>query len=208
MTLDSFDVVFYTAGFLVPGFIWSAVLSMLVPRRASGKELRFLEVLTLSGINYGLWSWAWFLIFKTGFAEIQPYWTGLFLAVIILVSPAVLGIVSAGSQHTEAMGRILGRLGFYPVHPTPTAWDWHFSRGQPAWVLVTLLDGTRIHGLYGLRSFAGDDPERRDLFLQAAYRLLETGEWAPVEETAGVWISGQFIVAVEFRKVAEVPDDQ
>jgi len=55
--------VFFTVGFLVPGFVWSAVLSLLVPSRRAATEIRFLEFLTLSCLNHGLWSWAVFMIF-------------------------------------------------------------------------------------------------------------------------------------------------
>jgi hypothetical protein len=34
MNFTTFDAVFFTVGFLVPGFVWSAVLSMLVPRKS------------------------------------------------------------------------------------------------------------------------------------------------------------------------------
>ena len=69
MTFDSFEAVVFTAGFLVPGFVWSAVLSMLVPRRTGGTEVRFLEVLTLSCVNNGLWSWVFILILNTRLLE-------------------------------------------------------------------------------------------------------------------------------------------
>ena len=95
MTFSSFDAVFYTAGFLVPGFVWSAVLSMLVPRRTVAGEVRFVSFLTLSSINHGLWSWALLLIFRAGLMERYPYWSAVWLFVIIFVSPVVLGLPSA-----------------------------------------------------------------------------------------------------------------
>jgi hypothetical protein len=84
------------------------------------------------------------------------------------------------------------------------AWDWHFSQGKPYWALVTLKDGSRVYGLYGERSFAGSDPERRDLYLEATFRLVERGDWAPVEDTAGILIMADQIVAIEFRQFTEV----
>lgn len=55
ITFDTVDAALITGAFLVPGFIWSAVLSMLVPRRVRAIELRFIEFLTLSCINHALW---------------------------------------------------------------------------------------------------------------------------------------------------------
>ena len=80
-----------------------------------------------------------------------------------------------------------------------------FSQARPCWVLVTLKNGSRICGLYGIQSFAGSDPKDRDLYLQATYRLVvETGDWAPVEDTAGILISADQIAAIEFRTLIEV----
>ena len=203
MTISSFEAVFFTVGFLVPGFVWSAVLSMLLPRRGIGTEIRFLEFLTLSCLNHGLWSWAWFLIFQAELMETHPYWTALLLAVIIFVSPVVLGLASAGLQQKEWAGRFLRRLGFRTIHPIPTAWDWQFSRANPYWVLVTLKNGSRVYGFYGEKSFAGDDPGHRDLYLEATYRLLPNGEWAPVEDTGGILVMSDQIALIEFRKIAE-----
>jgi len=72
MAIDSFEVVFFTVGFLVPGFIWSAVLSMLVPSRQASTQVQFLGFLSLSCINHGLWLWALFLVFTTGFVAAHP----------------------------------------------------------------------------------------------------------------------------------------
>jgi hypothetical protein len=89
-----------------------------------------------------------------------------------------------------------------------SAWDWLFSQQKPYWVEVTLKNGSRILGLYDERSFAGKEPECRDLYLEAAYRRLENGEWAPLEDTAGILIMSDQIAVLEFRKVTlEVPHE-
>src|SRR6266404_3303595 len=107
MTIGNFDLVFFTVSFLVPGFVWSSVLTMLLPRRQAGKEMRFLEFLTLSCINHGLWSWALFLMFRTGFVDHHPDWSAVFLVGIIFVSPIVLGLVTGKLQQTEAVAGLL-----------------------------------------------------------------------------------------------------
>jgi len=201
MSVDSFQAVFFTVGFLVPGFVWSAVLSMLVPSRRAATEIRFLEFLTLSCINHGLWSWALFMIFQSGFTERHPRWSGLLVFGIIFVSPVVLGLLSGFLRQREVVGRFLGWLGVRTVHPIARAWDWHFSRERPSWVLVRLKDGTRIFGLFHKNSFAASDPQHRDFYLEAQFRLLEGGEWAPVEDTDGVLIMADEIAYIEFRKV-------
>ncbi len=201
MNFTSFDAVFFTAGFLVPGFIWSAVLSMLVPRMSAKPESRVFEFLTLSCINHGVWSWALFLIFRTGFINEQPYWSCLFLFGIIFLSPVSFGMLHGRLQQKEWVARQLRRLGFQPIHSVPTAWDWIFVQGKSAWVRVILRNGSTILGLYAEGSFVGSDPERRDLYLVATCRLLPTGEWALEEDTGGVLIMADQIATIEFRNV-------
>jgi len=43
MTITSFDVIFYTLAFIVPGFIWSGAIGGFVPRRAD-QDRRILEI--------------------------------------------------------------------------------------------------------------------------------------------------------------------
>ncbi len=180
MTFETFDAVLFTAAFLVPGFVWSAVLSGLLPRRTRAPDLRFLEFLTLSCVNSGLWSWALYLIFKTDFNSNYPVWTAGFVFAIIFVSPIGLGLLSGKLLQNNTVGRFLGRFGFRTISTIPTAWDWHFSRSKPYWTLVRLKDGSRVYGLFGLRSFAGDDSDERDLYLEVQFRPTDTGDWAPV----------------------------
>jgi len=94
------------------------------------------------------------------------------------------------------------------VHPIPRAWDWYFSRSKPCWVLVTLKDRSRVYGLFHSQSFAASDPEHRDLYLEAQFRLLENGEWAPTDDTAGVLIMADQIATIEFRTLEEVNHDR
>jgi hypothetical protein len=93
------------------------------------------------------------------------------------------------------------------VHQIPTAWDFHFSRALPYWTVVTLKDGSRVYGLFGYRSFAGDDPKERDIFLESVYTLRNDGEWLPVEGSGGILIKADQVAAIEFRKLEEVSYD-
>lgn len=208
MNFSTFDAVFFTAGFLVPGFIWSAVLSVLVPRRKFALENRTLEFLTLSCLNHGLWSWALFLIFRTGYIDQQPYWSGAFLFGIILLSPAGLGLFTAWLQQRNLIGGFLQRYGYRTIHRAPTAWDYYFSQQMPCWCLVSLKDGSQVYGLCAGNSFAGDHPEFRDLYLEEAFELLDDGQWAPMDDTGGVLIMPDHIATIEFRKIiSEVSDE-
>jgi hypothetical protein len=120
----------------------------------------------------------------------------------MFVSPMGLGFLSARAQQKEWVSLFLRRLGVRTVDAIPTAWDWYFRQKKPSWMLVTLKNDSRVYGLYGgPGSFAGDDPQHRDLFLEATYRPLANSEWAPVEDTGGILIMNDQIATIEFRKL-------
>ena len=209
MSFDSLSAVLFTAIFLVPGFVWSSVLSMLVPRSSKAVELRALEFLTLSCINHALWIWLLVPLVASEYLERHPVWTGLALILPVLVSPVALGLFTGWAFQNPRMkgllGRFLRRFGFRTIHELPTAWDYHFfTHPQPYWVIVTLCDGSRVYGLFGYNSFAGDDAAERDLYLEAVYHPTTSGEWAPIEDSGGIIVKADQVAAVEFRKLTEV----
>ena len=146
--IDSFELVFFTVGFLVPGFVWSLVLSLLAPTRSASPQVRLLEFLTLSCINHGLWSWALLPIFLNGFVGNHPVLSGWAFFGIIFISPIILGIVSGRLLRTDLVARFVSGLGLRMIHWTPRAWDWYFSRSKPCWALVTLNNVAHVYGLF------------------------------------------------------------
>ncbi len=195
MEFTSGTAVLFTAAFLMPGFVWSAVLSMFLTRKAKQADNRFLEFFTLSCINNSIW-FALFVYFA-----LQHYFTSSPLAasvwvfVALFVSPLLLGIISAKTAQTDLLARLLRRLGFRTVHYIKSAWDWHFSRQQPLWAVVTLKDGSVVYGYYGSDSFAGDDP--RDIYLEKVYKPEENG-FGTTEDNYGAVIMADQISVVEF----------
>ena len=203
MTLDTFDGVLYAVSFLVPGFIWSVVLSVRLPRRTQPSEFKWLEFLTLSCINHVLWIWLLVFVFAGSFLRDHPLASGLLLLLPILVSPLVLGILSSTLHEREWPKRLLGRLGFAADQFVPTAWDHHFFRRLPYWVIVTLCDGSSVAGFFGEESFAGDDPGERDLYIEKVFRIVK-GDWMPIADSRGILVKSAQIAAIEFREIRGV----
>ena len=199
MTISGFDALFYTLAFLVPGFILQLTLSTFVPQKEEQTDLSLLRFLALSCVNYALWAWLVFLIVRTDFYLVHPYWTAAAWSVIILVSPALLGLLLAHFSQKETLRRLLQRIGFAPIHEIPTAWDYKFSRTESAlWVLVTLKDGARVAGLFGSRSLASSKSGERDLYIQKVYKIPSTGTWQPVSRSEGILLMGDQIKHIEF----------
>lgn len=195
MQFSTATAVVLTAAFLIPGFVWSAVLSMFLPRRAKQAENRFLEFFTLSCINNSLW-FAVFLYFALldYFAQ-KPFWASVMVFVALFVSPILLGLVCAWLAQTDRLAPLLRRLGFRTVNYIKSAWDWHFSRQIPLWAVVTMKDGSVVYGYFGPNSFAGDDP--KDIYLEKIYKHEDNGFGTTGDNFGGLIMADQ-IAAIEF----------
>ncbi len=199
MTITGFDMLFYTAGFIVPGFVWCSMVAMLIPQKSDQPQISFLRFLTLSCINYAIWSWLIYLLIKSSFFVGHPVRSALAWGLVILISPVALGLVMGHFSQKARILQLLRRLGFSPLHPVPTAWDYKFGNTQEAvWVLVTLRDGNQVAGLFGSKSFASSDSAERDIYIQSVYQICENRPWERASQNNGILIPGREIKHVEF----------
>ena len=166
MGFDTLNSVVFAVAFLVPGFIWTAVLSLLVPRSKRDPQVRVLGFLTLSCVNNGLWSWLVYLIWSGDWYKAHPVVSAGVVLLVLLVSPVALALVTGRLRQKETLARALQRVGFDTVHSVSTAWDFQFGQTESYWAIVALKDGSRIYGLFGVESFAGDNVGGRDLYLE------------------------------------------
>jgi hypothetical protein len=203
MTFNSFDTVFFTAAFLVPGFVWESVLHMFLRRREDRADRVWVRLLTLSALNYGFLSWLVYLLLAQVGVLARPWVAALAWFFIVFISPAALGAASGLLGQRTAVRRLLARYGIYTVHPVPTAWDYVFSQSAGSWVLITLADGSTVAGVFSARSFASSEPSHRDLYLEQIYEIEDDGPWQPVPMNRGVWIRGEAIRTIEFLAFQE-----
>ena len=101
MTFSTVDAVILTAAFFIPGFIWSTALSMLIPRRAEPAQIRFLEFLTLSCVNYAIWVWPLVLMLGSEFTVHHPIATYCLLLAAMGISPGLLGLLTGRLYQTD-----------------------------------------------------------------------------------------------------------
>jgi hypothetical protein len=199
MALDAFNTIFYTVGFVVPGFILRSTLAALVPEREIRKDLAFLRFLTLSSINYAICSWLIYLIFRLPFFTTHPIRTAIAWAVIIFISPVFLGVLLARLKDKDIIRRALQRIGFNPIHGIPTAWDYKFNKtAKPVWVVITFKNGDQVGGLFGTKSFASSDPQERDLYIEQVYKITTEGPWQHKPRTDGMLISKDEVRWIEY----------
>jgi hypothetical protein len=195
MEFSSSTAVVLTAAFLVPGFVWSAVLSMLLPRRAKQAENRFLEFFTLSCINNSLWFAVFVYFALLDYFARKPFLASILVFLALFVSPVLLGLLCGGLAQTGWLAPLLRRLGFRTVNYIKSAWDWHFSRQLPLWAVVTMKDGSVVYGYFGPNSFAGDDP--KDIYLEKIYKP-EDNRFGTTADNYGGLIMADQIAAIEF----------
>src|SRR6267142_1720759 len=103
MALDTFNAVAFTLTFLMPGFVWSAVLSTLVPRRPQEGEVRFLEFLTLSFVNNAAWAGVVVYLWRSGSLYRSPEWTSLWAFLVLFVSPALCRVLPETASQKDAV---------------------------------------------------------------------------------------------------------
>lgn len=200
MTIAGFEMVFYTLSFVVPGFILYSVIASIVPRKTEEKELSLLRYLILSCVNYAVWSWLIYLLFKLDFFTQHPIRSALAWSLIIFLSPVVLGLLFGKLSSIDWSRKLLAHFGLVPIHPIPTAWDYLFSKTEPVWLLVTMKDGSQIAGFFGGTSFASSDPSERDLYIQEVYKVIQDGPWQKIPDNKGILIKAEEIKHLEFWK--------
>ncbi|MBS3820927.1 MAG: hypothetical protein KGY81_04100, partial [Phycisphaerae bacterium] len=117
--------------FLVPGLIMKNMLRVLARYEPTSRKVELLECLTASCFNYLIGAFfVWYLlhVWPDGLdlrrPETVPHHAGyLFLwAAIVLVLPAILGLILGVAARKLSLRNFLSRFGVSILHPAPTAW--------------------------------------------------------------------------------------
>lgn len=156
----------------MPGFIARSVLSSVYPTSEPSESRLALTAITLSCVNYGIWSWLLILIWHNRWYESSGFLA--FLAVLILfLSPVVGTLAIAKLMQTSAFRGVRETFGIR--HPVPKAWDYFFGKRAACWIIVTLKSGRVIGGYYGTESFASSFPHEEDLYLELLCDMTTEG---------------------------------
>lgn len=192
--LKSFDNLYMTLGFLVPGLIALFVRSQFITGRRPPHGAALLSYLTVSIIYYALA----FPFVDLVISIQKPYYLKTMAwFVLVFMGPAILGLLLGINIQKGLSHRFLQLCNLNPVHIMPTAWDWKFGGMIEQWVLVTLKDGTRFAGFCGKDSFMSSDPAERDIYIQWIYDIDDNNNWSPRGEN-GVLITAGEIRTIEF----------
>jgi type III secretory pathway component EscS len=198
MLIESFDVVFYTGIFVLPGFIINGIIAAFNPTKKLSEGVLLLKSLLYSIIHCAIWSWLYKIIFEISDKYPKTYWFVLVLITIIVAS--FLGTIIGLIQQKQLIRKVLSYFKIYILHSIPNAWDYCFSENQSVWLIVTLVDGSMIYGQFSNKSFASSDIEERDLYVEKMYSIDDDNNWIEIEGINGIYIPKEQIKTIEFLK--------
>lgn len=199
MTIDSFDIVFYTAIFVLPGFIIVSIIDIFNPCRKRSEGVLLLNCLLYSIVHCALWSWLYKLLFLLN--KTHPYWYWLLLVIATVLGAVIIALIIGILKQKQLFRWIFSKLKIISVHSIPTAWDYCLSKADASWIVVTLQDDSKVYGLYSVGSFASSEPEERDLYIERIYSFNEENHvWGELESSQGVYIPKDQIKTIEFMK--------
>lgn len=192
--------------FLVPGYLWRGTEGQLIylDRKQEWEKFAF-GLLTRSTIIYLPWIPFLYRGYSDKWYDSAPWLTLTFCVLIAVIQPILYGALWGGIRQrglNQKVFKLIGLKTFEQSH-APTAWDALFSQRPESWIIVTLQDGTKVKGWFGVDSHASSDDGQRDLFISHVLRPREDGQEELVQNTAGVYVSASEIRTIEFIKHAE-----
>lgn len=196
MTIDSFEVVFYTCIFLLPGFIVKSIIDTLVPPSKHNDSKYFFSCLLYSIVNCAICSWAYLLPDKISEEHSTKYWISLLA--ITVVGATLLAIFIGLVKQRGFIEWLFAIVKVNKIHPVPTAWDYYFSKQKESWIIVTLKNGKTIYGKFSNHSFASSDAEERDLYIEKTYNIKEDMTWVEDDKSNGILIAKGEVETIEF----------
>lgn len=198
MTIQSFDVVLYTAWFVMPGFIISEIIYSICPYRKMTDGSRVLKCIEYSLINLAVWFWAFILLDKK--SEDNSILFFFLTTIALIVTSTITGFLLGIVKRSDLICKIFAFFNVQVEKAIPTAWDKLFlDRSDSCWAIVTISNGKTIAGKYSTKSFVSSDSEYRDMYLEETYTIDENGAWKKTAGTQGVWISPGEIRMIELR---------
>ncbi|MCJ2110226.1 DUF6338 family protein [Methylobacterium sp. E-025] len=193
--LKNLDNVYLVLAFVVPGLVISVVRAQFITGRTLKQSENILFFISISAFYYAI---ALPIIEVLIEADLTGWKRGVSWISVFVCGPTICGLL-LGLIAQRGIGRwVAHKLGVNPIHSSPTAWDYKFSSDRgPRFVLVT-MDGAKVGGIFGEKSFAASDPTERDIYLEEIWDVSEAGEWSQRPERVGILIPAKQVKLIEF----------
>lgn len=192
MDILSIDKLILFLFFFVPGFVSLKFYRILFAEEKVDFSKSLYESIGISCINFSIFFWIIYYINKPDFVDSHPFLYYLTTVSIVFITPIIL---------TWLLSKILSSKIFQKhfVSPVKTPWDWHFSKRQAFWVIVTLKDRRKIGGKYGLNSSASAYPRPKEIYIEDVWKLDKDYKFIEsIKRNKGILISEDNIMTIEF----------
>lgn len=222
MSLSSFELVFLTISLVLPGYAISLILRSRRIRKSEESQAAFFRWLVLGTIAELPWLIIGFLVLSPHWGTDRGVWNyivdnrypaTLAWLLAVFVWPFVVGWVLGEAEaiyllnrgRSTRRNRLMSTTGRMVLAQSPinddSSWDTKFTslegtEGQ--WILVELVNGEWIAGVFGAGSDASVDPDERDLYI-ADVRYTSLAERFPgLERQGGILVPAGQIRIIHF----------
>lgn len=178
--------------FFIPGFIYLKSYRLFVPDTKNDFSKEWYEALGISIINFILFSYPIFKLNKSDFLGHYPFTYFLLFGLMIIIAPILWAFIFYKITCKKWFSRFL-------INPTKSAWDSFFSQRESYYVIVTLKNGRKIGGKYGMKSYSSVFPQKNDIYIEELWKLnKKDGFKYKIEQTQGILITEGEISTIEF----------
>jgi hypothetical protein len=187
--------------FVLPGFIAMKAYALLSRTKQSDTSKQIVDAIAYSCLNYALLFVPISLIERSELLESTPIVYFMFYSFVFFGFPIITVLSWWKIRGTNLLQKFL-------PHPVDKPWDFVFGKRQTSWVIVTLKNGEKVAGMFGLNSFASSAPAEEQIYLEEQWLLNESGGFErAVKQTSGIIILSSEILTVEFMHSGESSDE-
>lgn len=178
--------------FFVPGFIYLKSYRLFIADTKTDFSKDLYEAIGISIINLIIFSYPIYLFSENDYIKTNTFIYFLFFGFIILVAPILYALLFHEISKKKWFLK-------YLISPTKSSWDSFFIKRESYYVLVTLKNGRKIGGKYGINSFSSTFPNPKEIYIEEVWRLNKKGEFKnKIEQTEGILITENEISTIEF----------
>lgn len=200
MQFSTIEEIIIAFVFIIPGFIIDIIASKFLIIR---KQNVFVHC--LYSIIYGIIHFSTFYCIYTLLIDsLSNHKNALYIVLVSLSFfwAMILGIIVGYFRQKNVFIRLLRFFKMNVIDIEETAWDRELNKIEGFYVKINLKNGEKIYGIYGTKSFASNDLDHKDIYLEEMVGFDEDKEeWFELSYLKGVLIPYEQIASLEiFRK--------
>ena len=185
------DNLLLLAIFFLPGFIYLKTYGHFIADTKTDFSKDFYEAIGISFINAIIFAYPIYYIYKNGFLENHAVLHYFIITFIILVAPIIWALLYY----------ILSKKKWFSNHlidPQKSTWDKLFSNKEPYWIIITLKNGKKIGGKYGIHSHTSAYPLPEEIYIQDVWEIIDDKFVKSIPSNSGALITSNEISTILF----------